>query len=174
MNDFYQSKAAAALDSQLHPMPNEMKEEAKKNFNMICFGCSFLGDDKASFKERGTNGSSAVAFNTVSFNESKYNHFIEMALAHHALGPPTKNDSSDAKRMRGLLKKKHGSLFYNMKEHEVITSTEPDGSTHLLLKKRGKTVVKEEDVFDSIDDVHCDTLGHKKREQTHNEVSRRF
>jgi len=48
MNDFYQSKAAAALDSQLHPMPNEMKEDAKKNFNMICFGCSFSGDEQAS------------------------------------------------------------------------------------------------------------------------------
>ena len=61
-----------------------------------------------------------------------------------------------------------------MKDYEVISCTEPDGSTHLLLKKGGKTMVKEEDVFDSIDDVHCDTLGHKKRKQTHNEVSRRF
>jgi len=124
MNDFNESKPVEAQDSHLDSLPNEMTEDAKKKFNMICFGCTFSGEDRASFKERGTNGSSAVAINTVSFNESKYNLFVEMTLAFHALGPPGENDSSAVKRERGLLKKKHGSVFYTMKDYDVVVCTE--------------------------------------------------
>ena len=53
MNDFNESKPVEAQDSYLDSLPNEMKEEAKKKFNMICFGCTFSGEDRASFKERG-------------------------------------------------------------------------------------------------------------------------
>jgi len=136
MNDFDESKPVEAQDGHLDSLPIEMTEDAKKKFNMICFGCTFSGEDRASFKERGTNGSSAVAINTVSFNESKRNLFVEMTLAFHALGPPGENDSSAVKRERGVLKKKCGSVFYTMKDYDVVVCTEPDGSTNLLLKKR--------------------------------------
>jgi len=32
--------------------------------------------------------------------------------------------------------KKHGSVFYTMKDYDVTVCTEPDGSANLLLKKR--------------------------------------
>ena len=68
----------ATLPSEYTEGYNELLEDARRNFNTICFGCTFSSDDCASFRDRGTTGVSAVAMNSMAFNQLKYDFYIQM------------------------------------------------------------------------------------------------
>jgi hypothetical protein len=134
--------------------------------------------DRASFKDRGTTGTKAVSFNSMGFNSIKYENWTK--ARYEILGHPKVDDLEEVKKKRGQFAKKHGPMFYKLKGFRLAKSRLPDGTTKTLIKRADPkdpsklwTVVKEEDVFESIRDCH-ESVGYKKVAQTFNECNRRF
>ena len=154
---------------------SEMLQDAYRNFNMINFGCTFEGDDCCSFLEQGKAAKGPAPINSKAFCRSKFNQYVSMLQDHAKVGPAPTTDAeklkedSEIKKLRGSFKKKHGTMFYKMNDFELIESQLPNSAdTKLIIKRHGKTVLKEEDVFEAIRDCH-ESLGHKKSAQTYNE-----